>query len=167
MKFIKLMRKNLRMLSVDLSWSYINNTLLKEVREETVLAHGISLPISRQTAWNWMNKCGAGRTDCKKTYYNDHHQHPVVISFRKKYISLLEKLQRRMRVWKILSEQEENIYLEKRNLSPFKCVMHIGESVMIDDLNYYIHHIDDQEGWEKNPKFHPNFTPGIKPNEEK
>ena len=43
--------------------------------------------------------------------------------------------------------------------------MPIGESVMIDDLNYYIHHIDDQEGWEKNPNFHPNFTPGIKPNE--
>ena len=79
MNFIKWMRKNLRMLSVDLSWSYINNILLKEVREEIVLAHGISLPISRQTAWNWMNKCGTGRTDTKKTYYNDHHQHPVVI----------------------------------------------------------------------------------------
>ena len=52
------MRKNLRMLSVDLSWNYINNTLLKEVKEETVLAHGISLSISRQTTWNWMNKCG-------------------------------------------------------------------------------------------------------------
>ena len=49
MKFIKWTRKNLRMLSVELSWSYINNTLLKEVREETVLAHGISLPILRQT----------------------------------------------------------------------------------------------------------------------
>ena len=35
--------------------------------------------------------------------------------------------------------------------------MPIGESVIIDNLNYYIHHIDDQEGWEKNPQFHPNF----------
>ena len=92
------MRKNLRMLSVDLSWSYTHNVLLKEIREETVLAHGIALPIPRQTAWNWMNKCGTGGTDTKKTYYNDHHQHPVVISFRKNYILLLEKLQRRMRV---------------------------------------------------------------------
>ena len=98
MKFIKWMRKNLRMLSVDLSLSYINNTLLKEVRKKIVLAHGIYLPISRQTTSNWMNKCGAGRTDTKKTYHNDHHQHPVVIFLRKNYILLLEKLQRRMRV---------------------------------------------------------------------
>ena len=93
----------------------------------------------------------------KKTYYNDHHQHPVVISFRKYYILFIEKLQRRMRVWKILSEQEEDIYLEKGNLLPFKCVMPIEESVIINGLNYYIHHIYDQEGWEKNPQFHPNF----------
>jgi len=66
MKFIKWMRRNLQMLSNDLNWSYINNTLLKEVKEETVLANGISLPISRQTAWNWMNKCGTGRTDTKE-----------------------------------------------------------------------------------------------------
>ena len=45
--------------------------------------------------------------------------------------------------------------------------MPMGESVIIDDLNYYIHHINDQEGWEKNPQFHPKFPPGIKPNEEK
>ena len=81
----------------------------------------------------------------------------MVTSFRKKYILLLEKLQRRLGVWEILSEQEEDIYLEKRNLSPFKCVIPIGEAVIIDGLNYYIHHIDDQEGWEKNPQFHPNF----------
>ena len=84
---MKWMRKNLRKLSVDLAWQYINSKLLKDVSENTLLSHGISLPICKDTAWRSMKKYEASRTDCKKMYYNDHHQKPEVIEHRHYYIS--------------------------------------------------------------------------------
>ena len=54
----------------------------------------------------------------------------------------------------------------ERNLSPFKCVISIGESVMVDSLNYYIYHIDDEGSWVKYPQLHPNFTSSCNPDEE-
>ena len=37
----------------------------------------------------------------------------------------------------------------------------------VDGLNYYIPRIDEQEGWGEYPRLYPNFTPGLKPNEER
>ena len=76
------MRKILRKLTVDLVLEYLNTKLLKNIKEKTLLAHRISLPISKDTAWNWMKKCGGARMDSKKTYYNDHHGNPEVIEHR-------------------------------------------------------------------------------------
>ena len=166
LKFMKWMRKNLRKLSVDLAWKYINSTLLKNVSENTLLAHGICLPICKDTAWRWMKKCEASRTDTQKTYYNDHHQKPDVIAHRHSYISNLRKLQKRMRVWKILSEVEEKKYLEKREWSPYKLAMAIGERCEVDGKIVYAHHIDDQGGWQNYAVLHPNFVPGPKPPED-
>ena len=60
-----------------------------------------------------MNKYGV-RTADTNTYYNDHHQHLEVLSFRKNFIFILEIMRKRTRVWKILiEEEEENMYLEK------------------------------------------------------
>ena len=59
-KFKKWMRSNLRKLSVDIVWEYLITKFLKKVPEDTLLAHVISLPISQDTAWNWVIKCGAG-----------------------------------------------------------------------------------------------------------
>ena len=90
-KFKRWMRKNLRKLTVDLAWEYLNTKLLKNIKEETLLAHRISLPISKKCAWTWMKKCGGGRMDSMKTYYNDHHQHPEVIEHRDNiYIATLK-----------------------------------------------------------------------------
>ena len=61
------MRKNLRKLTVDLAWEYLNTKLLKNINEETLLAHRISLPISKKCAWNWMKKCNGGQMDSTKT----------------------------------------------------------------------------------------------------
>ena len=158
------MRKILRKLSVELAWEYLNTKLLKNINEETLLAHRISLPISKKCAWNWMKKCGGGRMDSKKTYYNDHHQNPEVIEHREKYIGTIKKLQKRMRVWKLLTEDEEEEYLKKREWSPLKEAMPVGEKVEVDGKIVFVHHIDDQEGWFKDAQLHPLFKPGKKPN---
>ena len=42
-------------------------------------------------------------------------------------------------------------------------MMTIGEQVEIENVVYYVHHIDDHEGWEKIPVLYPSFTPGTKP----
>jgi len=53
----------------------------------------------------------------EKTYYNEHHENPEVITYQKDNIVILKKLQRRMRVWKVMSDNEEKNYLIKRNCS--------------------------------------------------
>ena len=47
-KFKCWMRKNLRKMSVDLAWEFINSKLLKNIPEDTLLAHRISLPICKR-----------------------------------------------------------------------------------------------------------------------
>ena len=111
MKFKKWMRKNLRKLSVDLVWEYLNTTLLKAIDEASLASHAISLPISKHASWKWMKKCQVTRCDTQKTYYNDQHQKADVIDHRNNYIAALERLQRRMRVWVVLSAEEEDKYL--------------------------------------------------------
>ena len=37
---------------------------------------------------------------------------------------------------------------------------------MVDSLNYYIYHIDDEGSWVKYPQLHPNFTSSCKSDEE-
>ena len=85
-KFTCWMRKNLRKMSVDLAWEFINSKLLKKIPEENLLAHRISLPICKRTAHQWMIKCGGSRKDSLKTYYNDHHENSEVVSYRIDYI---------------------------------------------------------------------------------
>ena len=158
------MRKNLKKLTVELAWEYLNTKLLKGIKEETLLAHRISLPICRETTWKWMKKCGGGRMDTKKTYYNDHHQDTEVIKHREVYIATIKRLQRRIRVWKLLSEEEEAKYLLKREWSPLKDVMPLGERIELDGKVIFAHHIDDQEGWNRDAQLHPLFKAGEKPN---
>ena len=98
------MRLNLRQLTKKLSWGYLNTKLLKEVNEEMLSSHNTSLPIYCSTALQWMKKCKSGRCNTKKTYYNDQHQKADVIKSRVQYIETLERLQKIMRVWVILSK---------------------------------------------------------------
>ena len=69
-------------------WEYLNTKFLKKIPQDTLLAHRTSLPISQDTAWNWMIKCGAGCMGFEKTYYNDHHENPEVVLFREKLFKL-------------------------------------------------------------------------------
>ena len=52
-----------------------------------------------------------------------------------------------MRVWVILSKEEEDNYLKARSKSPYPTSMAVGEEVMIDDIPTYVHHMDDQGSW--------------------
>ena len=106
------MRLNLRQLTKKLAWKYLNTKLLKEVDKETLSSHNISLPISCSTALRWMKNCKAGKCNTKKTYYNDQHQKSDVIKSRVQYIETLERLQKRLRVWVVLSKVEQDNYLE-------------------------------------------------------
>ena len=166
MTFKKWMRKNLRKLTVKLAWQYLNTTLLKQVDDATLRSHNICLPVCSDTAHNWMIKCKAGRCDTKKIYYNDQHQKKEVIEHRELYIETLCRLDRRMRVWVILSKDEEEEYLKCREKSPFPTAMPLGEEVVINSIPKYVHHMDNQGGWEDNPVLHPLFQPGPKPPEE-
>ena len=71
-----------------------------------------------------------------------------------------------MRIWVVLSNNEEERYLECRSKSPYPAAMPLGEKVMIDNIPKYVHHMDDQGGWEYNPVLHPLFEPQPKPQEE-
>ena len=113
-KFKKWMRLNLRQLTKKLAWEYLKTKLLKEVDEETLSPHNISLPISCSTALRWMKKCKSGRCNTNKTYYNDQHQKGDVIKSRVQYIETLERLQKRMHVWVVLLKVEQDNYLEVR-----------------------------------------------------
>ena len=133
--------------------------------EETLSSHNISLPISCSTALWCMKKCKAGRCDTKKTYYNNQQKKADVIKSRVQYIETLERLQKRMRVWVVLSKVEQDNYLEVQDKSPFPIVMSVGKEVVVDNVSKYVHHMDDQGGWKNNPVLHPLFQPGPKPQE--
>ena len=70
-----------------------------------------------------------------------------------------------MRVWVILSKEEEDNYLKARSKSPYPTAMPVGEEVMIDDTPKYVHHMNDQGSWENDPILHLQFIPGPKPKE--
>ena len=127
MKFKKWMRKNLRKLSVVLAWNYLNERLLKKVDEATLDSHNIYLPISKRTAQNWMSKSKATRCGTQKTYYNDQHQKVDVLKHRDENPATLTKLQRRMRVWVILSKEEEDNNLNDRSKSPYPTSMPVSK----------------------------------------
>jgi len=110
-----------------------------------------------------MLKCDASRIRTEKTYYNDHHQKPEVIKHCEGYIENLKKLQKQMKVWKVLSEKDEKEYMKRREWSPYKSVMSVGERCLINNIPVFAHHVDDQGGWEKKPTFHPTFVPVPKP----
>ncbi len=63
MEFKKWMRKNLRKLSKELVWEYLNKVLLKQIPEATLRAYNVYLPINKATAYSWMLKCSAARCD--------------------------------------------------------------------------------------------------------
>ena len=74
-----------------------------------------------------------------------------------------------MRVWKVLTEEEENAYMTSRERSPRKDLMRKGEVYTDgDDARRYIHHIDDNDRWINQGVLHPEFEKvvGKKPNED-
>ena len=71
----------------------------------------------------------------------------------------MTQLHKRMGVWVLLSKEEEDKYLEIRGKSTLPEAMSIGEELAIDNVLKYVHHMDDQEGWEDHPVMHPSFKP--------
>ena len=57
----------------------------------------------------------------------------------------MKKLQERMRVWKVLPEDEEQKYLKMRQWTCFESAMPLGEKVILDGVTKYVHHMDGQE----------------------
>ena len=51
--------------------------------------------------------CGCYRMDCNENQYNDQHQNFQVAVYRKQYIDTILKLQKRMRVWCLIIEEDE------------------------------------------------------------
>ena len=50
----------------------------------------------------------------------------------------------------------------RRQWSPFKDVMAEGEKCEVEGVTVYVHHMDDQEGWNKEAVLHPLFKVGVK-----
>ena len=133
-KLRRWMRINIiRTLTVDTTREYINATLLNPVSDETLAAHRISLPICRDTAWRWMKRCDAALVDEHKCYYNDLHEDPAVKEDRVKFIAKMKRLSQRMRVWKILSEADEEAYMQRGSLSCCSDMIRRGEKYTYKD----------------------------------
>ena len=89
-------------LSVEAALEYLNGTLLRppHVTEETLKDYHISLPITNKTAWFWMQKCGAQCGKFAQSYYNDHHESPMVLKDRQeRYIPQMDRDERRRPLW--------------------------------------------------------------------
>ena len=81
-----------------------------------------------------MKKCDATQMGSQKTYYNDHHENIEVVAYRGICIITIWNLQKRTRVWKIISEEEEDQYKTTRQWSNFESTMSLGEEVIIADM---------------------------------
>ena len=121
----------------------LEHNIVEFFSEDTLLAHRVFLPISRDTAWHWMVKCDATHMETQKTYYNDHNENPEVIEFRTIYIETIKKLQKCMRVWKVLSVEEEQKYITMRKWSSFENAIPLGEIITTNGLTKYVHYMDD------------------------
>ena len=129
---------------MELSWNCLNESFFKDVEDSTLRVHNICLPISKDTTHRWMLKCSVARCDNKKTYYNDHHQKKEVIAHRKEYNETLTRLQQQMRAWVLLSSDEEAAYVERRRQSPDPDIIPLGEELIVDGKQVFVHHMDDQ-----------------------
>ena len=105
-------------LSIEVEYNYLKarskspyptSMPVGEEVEATLASHNISLPISKRTAQNWMSKSKATRCGTQKTYYNDQNQKVDVLKHLDEKPATLTKLQRRMRVWVILSKEKITI----------------------------------------------------------
>ena len=47
-----------------------------------------------------------------------------------------------MRVWVVLSREEEDKYLEIRDMPSLPEAMPIGKEVVVDNIPKYVHHMD-------------------------
>ena len=59
--FKRYIRKTIRTVTVLKVQHYLNTELLPQLGEGVLESFGLSLPISRDTAWRWVRKCNAGR----------------------------------------------------------------------------------------------------------
>ena len=84
---------------VDAVWEYLNNDLLKNEAAH-LDKHGLSLPISRSTAWAWIHKIeDTAHQEASKHYYTDNHEKPEVVEYRRKYVERQMALELRKPVW--------------------------------------------------------------------
>jgi hypothetical protein len=86
-------------LSVDLALTFINDSLLKPLWWEAngsenaegrqlLGEYRIGETISRATAHRWMLACGCKYDYNKQCYFQDKHQDPIVIKYRKAYVEV-------------------------------------------------------------------------------
>ena len=62
-------------IDVDLTWDYINDTLLKDFPVGRLCgSSGLQRPVCRTTALAWMKLCGAEFKTRLRGYYNDTHE---------------------------------------------------------------------------------------------
>ena len=62
-------------IDVDLTWDYINDTLLKDFPIGRLCgSSGLHRPVARTTALAWMKICGADHKTRLRGYYNDTHE---------------------------------------------------------------------------------------------
>ena len=106
-----LMRKNIKKLCVNSEQAFLNNMLKREVGQQVLESHNITLPVCCDTACRWMHLCGADTRRISKNYYNDLHQDYVVIKYRSENIDKREGLYSRMAVWEQLDKAEEDAFM--------------------------------------------------------
>jgi hypothetical protein len=69
----------------------------------------MNFPIAESTCLRWMKKIGSKFEANKKSYYNDTHESPRNIEYRKKYIEHHERLSLRQPVWVYIAENQASL----------------------------------------------------------
>jgi len=149
MEFELYIRTNLKGLSVDTTWKYVNEQLLANRSLEMLESYGISRPVCRETVRQWMHSVGCVQDWHKKSYYVDRHEDKDVVAKRKEYIALLDKLEPRMRYWVVVTEEVEarlmaehakKVSVLEGESSP---AFPAGDVVTIHGSLVLVHHMDD------------------------
>jgi hypothetical protein len=80
----------------------------KEDQKKLLAAGRVQLPISEQTALNWMHALGCKyRASKKQLYYDEHDREDVTADRKDRYIPAMTEYMKRMRLYKQLDPADE------------------------------------------------------------
>ena len=151
------MCKYIKKLCIDLAQAFLNKMLKREVVQQVLGSHNITLPVCRDTARRWMHLCRANTRRISKNYYNDLHQDDAVVKYWSEHIDKREGLYGRMAMWKLLYKAEEDAFMARAADLPMCNLIKPGVKV----CKCYVHYTNNCKIWMNDGALCPDFTPSV------